>query len=102
MTRKLLRSVVLIVCGVALVSGASLAAGKKKTADKADPALPVVERVLRSEADGPSADGRSANRPVDRREQLATALEQNPDSEAARWQSGFIRAGNQWRSFDEP
>ena len=78
--------VALIICGTLLSALASSAAGKKAAA-KADPAVPAVEKVLRTE--------------VDRRRKLAATLEQHPDSDAARWQSGFVRDGNQWRSFDE-
>ena len=90
MSHRSLSFAALFVCGIAL-SAAILPAAGKKTASKPDPALPAVERVLRAELEGP----------LDRRQQLAATLEQNPDSDAARWQSGFVRTGNQWRSFDE-
>lgn len=60
----------------------------KKTFVKPDPA---VEKVLRAEVAGP----------VNRREQLADALSQRPDSASARWQAGFVKVADSWRSFDE-
>lgn len=78
-------------------AGSQQPATAKKSVTGADPAWPAVERVLRAELEGLSG----AYVPVDRREQLAAVLEQSPDSAAARWQSGFVRNGNQWRSFDE-
>jgi hypothetical protein len=65
--------------------------GKEKSADKPDPAAAAVEKVLRAEVAGA----------VDRRAQLAETLRLQPDSAAARWQGGFIKVGNSWRSFDE-
>lgn len=87
--------------GAASNAGSQHPQSTKKTAAEVDPALPAVERVLRAELQGLSA----AYVPVDRRQQLAAVLEQNPDSAAARWQSGFVRTGQRsgqgWRSFDE-
>jgi len=80
-----------VVAGVCLVPVVVVGAEKKST-PKSDPASSVVERVLRAEIAGP----------VDRRIELADAVREQPDSSLARWQSGFVRSGNQWRSFDEP
>jgi hypothetical protein len=91
MARTAVMSVVLIVSGTLIAASPSFAAAKKKTIEKPDPAVGAVDSVLRSEVAGQ----------VDRRERLASTLEQNPDSVSARWQAGFVRAGNQWRSFDE-
>src|SRR5579863_4138729 len=91
MPRPVVAGLMLFVCGT-LLSALASSAPAKKAAAKVDPALPAVDRVLRAELEGP----------VDRRQQLAAALEQNPDSATARWQAGFVRSGNQWRSFDEP
>src|SRR5262245_29969327 len=76
---------------VCLPSARAAAAGKKKSADKPDAAAAAVEKVLRSEVAGP----------VDRRAQLSEALKQRPDSPAARWQAGFVKLGDSWRSFEE-
>jgi len=89
MIRTSFRFAVLFVCG-SIVSSLAFSAPAKKAAVKTDPALPAVERVLRTEVAGE----------VDRRTQLAATLEQNPDSSAARWQAGYVRDGKQWRSFD--
>jgi hypothetical protein len=91
MSRPVIRSVALILFVPLLVALPSFAAAKKKALDKPDQAVGTVDSVLRSEVAGQ----------VDRRERLASTLEQNPDSVSARWQAGFVRAGNQWRSFDE-
>jgi hypothetical protein len=80
-----------ILSGIVLSAVPAAAAGKKKSADKPE-AAPAVEKVLRSEVAGA----------VDRRGQLAETLKQQPDSPAARWQAGFVRDGNAWRSYDEP
>ena len=92
MARKTLLSVMLIVSTIFLIAGPSFAAGKKKSADKPDPAIGTVEKVLRAEVDGQ----------VDRRERLGSTLEQNPDSAVARWQAGFVRDAYSWQSFDDP
>ncbi len=63
---------------------------KKKTA-KSDLVSAKVEQVLKAEVAGD----------VDRREQLAATLEQEPNSPPARWQSGFVKDSDAWRSFDE-
>src|SRR4029450_12619889 len=68
------------------------AAAKKKSAEKPDAAAATVEKVLRAEVAGAG----------DRRQQLAEALKQQPDSPAARWQAGFVKEGDSWRSFDGP
>ena len=91
MPRSTLVCVALFICGTFLSTHAFSAAGKKAAA-KADPAVPAVEKALRAEVVGQ----------VDRRAQLASTLEQHPDSGAARWQAGYVRDGNQWRSFDAP
>lgn len=91
MAHQCLLSSALIVCGIFVVAETSAAAGKKKMAEKPDPAVGTVERVLRAEVAGE----------VDRRAQLAATLEQHPDSMAARWQAGFVRDGKVWRSFDQ-
>src|SRR5207302_6691974 len=36
------------------------------------------------------------------RGKLAAAVQENSDSRAARWQSGFVQNGKSWLSFDEP
>jgi hypothetical protein len=81
-----------IVAAACFVVTPASAAAKKKSANKPDPAITAVEKVLRSEVAGP----------VDRRGQLADTLKQQPDSGAARWQAGFVRDGKLWRSFDNP
>ncbi len=48
MTRRSIRPVVLTVIGFVLVSGASLAAGKKKAADNSRPDVGAVDKVLTS------------------------------------------------------
>jgi hypothetical protein len=68
-----------------------LAATPKK-AEKNDSARLGVEKVLRAEIAGA----------VNRREQLAQAIKAQPDSPFAHWQSGFVRDGKTWKSFDEP
>ncbi|HVW00627.1 MAG TPA: hypothetical protein VHB77_09810, partial [Planctomycetaceae bacterium] len=45
---------------------------------------------------------REAASPIDRRASLQPLLKRLPDSEAARWQSGFIKTEKSWRSFDAP
>src|SRR6516164_7190912 len=75
----------------AIIQPAS-AAGTKKKPTKSDPALPTVEKVLRVEVAGV----------VDRRSQLAETLKQQPDSAVARWQAGFVKDGDSWKSFDQP
>src|SRR5262245_39129147 len=81
----------LLLTGSLCSHGASaLAAGKKKTAEKPDAMAATVERVLRSEVAGP----------IDRRAQLAEPLKLQPDSAVARWQAGFVRDADTWRSFD--
>jgi hypothetical protein len=76
--------------GLCFLAESSAAAGKKKAAEKSDPGLTAVERVLRAESAGE----------VDRRGQLAETLKQHPDSVASRWQAGFVRDGDAWHSFD--
>jgi hypothetical protein len=82
---------VLLVSIVLLVAAPASPAGKKSAA-KPDLALSAVEKVLRAETAGE----------VDRRGQLAETLNQQADAPAARWQAGFVRDGNSWRSFDSP
>jgi len=77
---------------VLLAAVPASAAEKKKAAARIDPALGAVEKVLRAELVGQ----------IDRRGQLAETLKQHPDSPVARWQAGFLKQGNFWRSFDEP
>jgi len=80
---------VLIAGGLWLgVAGTLLAA--KKPVVKSDPGLAAVEGALRAEAVGE----------VDRRERLGPALREHPHSAAAHWQSGFVRDGQNWRSFE--
>ncbi len=78
-------------CVFFLISEPPSNAATKKTA-KSDPASSAVEKVLRAEVAGD----------VDRRSQLAQTLKQQPDSPPARWQAGFVKDGDSWRSFDEP
>src|SRR5437899_10793691 len=80
-----------IVSGIVHIAAPSSAAEKKKTAVKPDSAPGGVEKVLRAEVTGV----------VDRRDQLAETLKQQPDSPAARWQAGFVKDGDSWRSFDQ-
>jgi hypothetical protein len=82
---------ILIVAGICLVAGVAPAAGKKPATKPAADSL-AVEKVLRAEVAGQ----------VDRREQLAGALSSQPDSAVARWQAGFVRDADAWRSFDDP
>jgi hypothetical protein len=78
-------------CLVFAISQPTSAAGTKKKPTKSDPALPTVEKVLRAEVAGQ----------VDRRGQLAETLKHHADSATARWQGGFVKDGDTWRSFDE-
>ncbi|MBI3864426.1 MAG: hypothetical protein HY290_21295 [Planctomycetia bacterium] len=82
-------SVVLWTCSLLLVVGNLPAAGKKTT--KTDPGQSAVENAQRAEVAGA----------VDRRERLAGALRELPESSLVRWQAGFVRDGKTWRSFDE-
>lgn len=66
------------------------AASPKKIV-KVDPGRDAAEKALRAEVAGQ----------VDRRENLARALIEAPESQAVRWQAGFVRDGKTWRSFDE-
>ena len=88
MLRQVCRAVVVIGCAAIAVSG--WAATPKKTGKSDDPGRETVEKVLRAEVAGQ----------VDRRGQLAETLERDPNSAAARWQAGFVRDGDAWRSFD--
>jgi hypothetical protein len=78
-------------CVLVLIGQSPSAAATKKKAARSDPALPTVEKVLRAEVAGGT----------DRREQLAATLKEYPDSVPARWQAGFVKVGDSWRSFDE-
>lgn len=90
MVSKSIHTISLIALWVVFVPQLTWGAGKKKSVEKTDTSVPAVESVLRAEVAGE----------VDRRTQLATTLEQNPDSKTARWQAGFVQNGIQWRSFD--
>ncbi len=90
MSRTMLIAAVLVATGIGLNLAAAPIAGKK-VSPKADPGLPAVEKVLRAEVAGQ----------VDRRNQLAGALQEVADSQSVRWQAGFVRDGNSWRSFDD-
>jgi hypothetical protein len=90
MSRTTLTAAVLIATGIVLSHDAAPAAGKKAS-PKSDPGSAVVEKVLRAEVAGQ----------VDRRNQLAGALQEVADSHCVHWQAGFVREGNVWRSFDE-
>src|SRR5262245_32346425 len=79
-------------CVLFVISEPFSVAETKKKAAKSDPALPKVENVLRSEVAGQ----------VDRRGQLTETLKEQPGSTFARWQAGFVKDGDSWRSFDEP
>jgi hypothetical protein len=92
MVRNVLLTGLALVSVVFLIATPSPAAGKKKSASKTDAAPGAVEKVLRAEVAGA----------VDRRMQLAGTLKEHPDSAAARWQAGFIKDGDAWRSFDQP
>ncbi|MGE5194342.1 MAG: polymorphic toxin-type HINT domain-containing protein [Deltaproteobacteria bacterium] len=92
MSRNVLLVGVIGAAGILMAADPAPAAAKKKPAAKPDPAPVAVERVLRSEVAGK----------VDRRMQLAETLKQQPDSPSARWQAGFVKDGDSWRSFDEP
>ena len=76
--------------GSLVLSAGGLTASGKKTAPKSDPGLAAAEQAARAEIAGP----------VDRREQLAAALEETADSAAVHWQAGFVHEGTVWRSFD--
>jgi hypothetical protein len=80
----------LLSCGFCFFSEPLGAAAKKKSPEKPDVAAAAVEKVLRAEVAGA----------VDRRQQLAETLKHRPDATTARWQAGFIKAGDSWRSFD--
>src|SRR5262249_22770263 len=91
MPRRIVVPVVLLT-SIVLSVGAFAGAEAKKRAPGKDAGLASVEKVLRAEVSGS----------VDRRSELAAAIAQHPDSAAARWQAGFVRNGDSWRSFDEP
>ena len=90
MIRKSIRCVALAVFGVFLISGVSLAAGKKKSPDGSHPDEGAVNKVLRAEVVGQ----------IDRRSLLADMLRDQPDSSIARWQAGYIRVGKSWQPFE--
>ena len=90
MLRQIFLAVNVLVCGSFALPG--WAAAPKKRPAKPDPALVTVEKVLRVEVAGE----------VDRRGQLAETLKEQPGSSPARWQAGFVKDGDGWRSFDEP
>ena len=75
---------------LALLCVSAWGAGPKKIV-KVDLGRDAAEKVLRAEVVGQ----------VDRREQLAGAFAEIPESPAVRWQTGFVRDGKSWRSFDE-
>src|SRR5262245_8722669 len=81
----------LLVSTLAIIATSASGAGKKKPVDRADPGLATVEQVLRAEVAGQ----------VDRRKQLAGIVEERSESPAARWQAGYVRDGNVWRSYEE-
>src|SRR5262245_25540490 len=91
MHRRATVASLVIIPGILLSATHTRAAGKKKSADKPDAAAAAVEKILRNEVAGP----------IDRRGQLSVTLNQQPDSTAARWQAGFVRGGNAWRSYEE-
>ncbi|MBI3863518.1 MAG: hypothetical protein HY290_16630 [Planctomycetia bacterium] len=62
-----------------------------KNSVKPDPGRDAVRNVLRAEVAGP----------IDRRAQLANAIEKTPDSAIAHWQAGYVRAGSDWRRFED-
>ncbi|MFN0053816.1 MAG: polymorphic toxin-type HINT domain-containing protein [Planctomycetales bacterium] len=65
--------------------------GAKRAAREPDRSnSPDVTRVLRAEVAGS----------VDRRQALEGALKESPTLASARWQSGFVKQGNDWVSFD--
>lgn len=70
---------------------APLPAAPRKRPPPPDSGAASVEKVLRDEVAGP----------VDRRQRLSETLASHPDSPSARWQSGFVREGDNWRSFDD-
>src|SRR5262245_26927342 len=82
----------LAVVGLCLITTSADAVPKKKTVERTDAALESVRQVLQAEVVGA----------VDRRAQLAGALKEQPAAPAPRWQAGYIREDNRWRSFDEP
>ncbi|MGE5194341.1 MAG: polymorphic toxin-type HINT domain-containing protein [Deltaproteobacteria bacterium] len=90
MSRNVLLSGLTLISIISLVAAPAFAAGNKKSAAKPDPVPGAVERVLRAEVAGA----------VDRRTQLAETLKQHPNSAPARWQAGFVKDGNSWRSYD--
>jgi hypothetical protein len=91
MDMKPVAIVLLLGCGLLVIRQPASAAGRKKVAEKTDPAARAVKRVLRAEVAGE----------VDRRWQLAETLKQQPDSAPARWQAGFVNDSGVWKSFDE-
>lgn len=42
-----------------------------------------------------------SRQPLDRRALLQSALEQSPDAESARWQSGYVKVAGEWRPFEQ-
>lgn len=70
----------------ALASGPSIALAAKPQAAEGT----LVEQVLRKEANGP----------IDRRSELESLLQRDPDFASARWQAGFVRSGKEWVSFE--
>src|SRR4051794_26354537 len=82
--------VFLILYGVIAAAAPLAAQSPVRKSAKADAAQRAIEQVLLRE---------TASR-VDRREELGDAMRQQPDSDQLRWQSGYIRDGRIWRSFD--
>jgi hypothetical protein len=91
MARKFQYAIAVYIFGIFLIGQPAFAAARKKASHKADPAIGTVEQVLRAEVVGH----------VDRREKLTGILRDHPGSASAHWQSGFVRVGEAWLSFDQ-
>src|SRR5262245_51549199 len=92
MTRPAQICGILFVVSLCFMTATTSAAGKKKRADKPDPARTVIESVLKAEFAGP----------VDRRRELEKTIAASSDSAGARGQGGYARDGGLWRSYDDP
>jgi hypothetical protein len=82
--------IVLLCAAITLAGPVPVQGGKKNTAPGRSAAA-ILEPVLRAESVGS----------VDRRQQLAEALQRQPDLSEARWQAGYLRVGKEWISFDD-
>lgn len=80
----------LVVCYGLLTAELAFSASRK--IENRDAAQAAVQQALREEVVSV----------IDRRELLGDALSQDPQSDVLRWQSGFVREGKMWRSYDEP